>query len=94
MNFYLKRDSSESLNYKFDDKTGSTASINVAEIETEFTVYDNVLGNAENWAALQTESFLQSLSKNVRNKQENIFEFLKTEISFVKMLNITQKVKL
>ena len=64
----------------------------MSDIETQFTIYDNELGNAENWAALHTEMFLQSLSKNARNKQENIFEFLKTEVSYVKMLNITQKV--
>jgi hypothetical protein len=67
-------------------------SINVSDIETQFTIYDNELGYAENWAALHTDNFLQSLSKNARNKQENIFEFLKTEVSYVKMLNITQKV--
>jgi hypothetical protein len=55
-------------------------------------MYDIELGHAENWAALQSEKFLQLLSKNLRNKQENIFELLKTEISYVKMLNITQKV--
>ena len=67
-------------------------SINVCDIDTEFTIYENELGNAENWAALHTESFLHSLNKTARNKQENIFELLKTEINFVKMLNITQKV--
>ena len=36
--------------------------------------------------------FLNKLSKLNRYKQENIFEFLKTEINYVKILNITQKV--
>ena len=43
-------------------------------------MYDIELGHAENWAALQSEKFLQLLSKNLRNKQENIFELLKIEL--------------
>lgn len=38
------------------------------------------------------EKYLKTLNKNVRNRQENIFEFMKTELNYVKILTITQKV--
>lgn len=58
MKFFYYRDSVESLNYKFDEKSSSTTSIfsiNFAEINSELTKYDLDLGNAENWADLQSE---------------------------------------
>ena len=48
--------------------------------------------NFNNWADLQTDEFLHNLSKSTRNKQENIFEFIKTEVNYLKILTITQKV--
>ncbi len=33
-----------------------------------------------------------SLNKQTRNKQENIFEFMKTEVNYVKILTITKRV--
>jgi hypothetical protein len=35
---------------------------------------------------------LGTLNKQARNRQENIFEFMKTEVNYVKILCITQKV--
>lgn len=113
--FKLKRDSVDSLNYKFDDAATITTAnttacssntnlatsvnsvvnqfrINPTEINKDFVNFDLEF-NFNNWADLQSEEFLQGLNKQSRNKQENIFEFIKTEVSYLKILTITQKVK-
>ena len=112
--FNLKRDSVDSLNYKFDDAAAITTAnttacssntnlatsvnsvnqfrINPTDINKDFVNFDLEF-NFNNWADLQSEEFLQGLNKQSRNKQENIFEFIKTEVSYLKILTITQKVK-
>ena len=100
----LNRDSVDSLNCKLDEATLANASvvsnasqnvnqfrINPTDINKEFAHFDLEF-NFNNWADLQTEEFLHGLSKQSRNKQENIFEFIKTEVSYLKILTITQKV--
>jgi hypothetical protein len=63
-------------------------------INKEFSTKFDLEGefNANNWADLQTTDYLQTLTKQARNKQENIFEFYKTELNYVKILNITQRI--
>lgn len=89
-NFY--RDSVESLNLKYDDKTTTSAFNQIfADINAEFSKYEFDF-SVENWADLQIEEFLKTLNKQTRNKQENIYEFCKTEINYVKVLTITQRI--
>ena len=65
--------------------------INLSDLNEEFSKFDSEF-NANTWADMQNEEFLHTLSKQSRNKQENIFEFMKTEVNYVKILSITQKV--
>lgn len=88
----------DSLNYKFDENAASTNALSNANLRTslndfnqEFHELDKEF-SANNWADMQSEDYLKTLNKNVRNKQENIFEYIKTELNYVKILSITQKV--
>ena len=65
--------------------------INPTDVTKDFDHYDKLI-SFDNWADLQTEDFLHGLSKSARNKQENIFEFIKTEVNYLKILTIMQKV--
>jgi hypothetical protein len=94
--FKVLRDSVESLNIKYDDKHAQQHESNAFnapfnEINAEFGVYEQDF-NGDNWADQQTEDFLQDLNKHKRNKQENVYEFLKTEINYVKVLRIVKKI--
>lgn len=98
--FELNRESMDSLAYKFDETTtgGSTSSsvsnnlrTSLNDLNREFSSLDTEF-SATNWADMQTDEYLKTLGKSVRNRQENIFEFIKTELNYVKILSITQKV--
>ena len=81
--------------YRFDESSGSSTSNNfrtsINDLNKEFSSLDTEF-SANNWADLQNDEYLKSLSKSARNRQENIFEFMKTELNYVKILTITQKV--
>lgn len=89
------RESVDSLVYKFDENSTAAAAANfrlsLNDLNKEFSHLDNEF-SANNWADMQSEEFLKTLNKNIRNRQENIFEFVKTELNYVKILTITQKV--
>ncbi len=65
--------------------------VNLSELNEEFAKFDTEF-SANTWTDMQSEAFLATLSKQARNKQENIFEFMKTEVNYVKILSITQRV--
>jgi hypothetical protein len=65
--------------------------VNLTELNEEFARFDTEF-SANTWTDMQNEEFLTTLTKQSRNKQENIFEFMKTEVNYVKILSITQKV--
>lgn len=96
----------DSLNYKFDETSnlngshssssitninGTNFKINFTDLNKEFSQFDAEF-SANNWADLQIDEYLQTLNKQTRNKQENIFEFVKTEVNYFKILSIIQKV--
>ncbi len=82
---------SSSTNLSTVSSNVSQFRINPTDINKDFVNFDLEF-NFNNWADLQTEEFLHGLNKQSRNKQENIFEFIKTEVSYLKILTITQKV--
>ena len=81
------------LNKEFSDFDLEFNFNNWADLQTEevrFKIYRYVYTTNTNLYIFF--KFLQSLSKTSRNKQENVFEFMKTEVNYVKILTITQKV--
>ncbi|CAF0793101.1 unnamed protein product [Brachionus calyciflorus] len=68
----------------------SNLKLYLSELNKEFSSFELEF-SATNWADLQNDEYLQTLSRNARNKQENIFEFVKTEVNYFKILSMCQR---